>query len=416
MRIAIIGTGIAGLTAAHHLHGRHQVTVFERSSRIGGHVHTVTARLEGRTYRVDTGFIVFSEETFPNFSRLLRQLGVPTRETEMSFSVRHDRSGTEYSGASLNALFGQRRNLLRPAFLRMLYDVNRFNREFKSPASGSGIGDRPVVEFLAGRGYRTEFLEHYLVPLGSALWSAPPAVFRRFPAAFVIGFLRNNRLLQTGRRPRYRFIEGGSDSYVSALAAAFRDRIRTGCGVRRVRRREGHVEVETAGGRRQRFDQVVIACHADEALDLLEDPDGVERELLGQFSYQANSVLLHTETSVLPRKRRSWASWNVHAPLQDPDRVQITYNMNILQRIPGPHVLNVTLNDPGNIPEEKILGRFTYRHPRYGPGSERAQKRHGELIGRRRTSYCGAYWGFGFHEDGVNSALAVAKSLAGERP
>lgn len=416
MRIAIIGSGIAGLTVAHRLHPRHQISVFEQRSRIGGHAHTVAVGLLGRTYHVDTGFIVFSEETFPNFARLMRQLAVPTRETEMSLSVRHERSGVEYSGASLNGLFSQRRNLLRPAFLRMLYDINRFNREFSSPGGWPDIGDGPIVRFLAGRGYRPEFLEQYLVPLGSALWSAPPPAFRRYPASFVIRFLRNNRLLQTGRRPRYRFIAGGSANYLSRLTAPFRDRIRIGCRAHRVRRRGQCVEVDAAGGGREQFDQVVIACHADEALDLLEDPDVTERELLGQFPYQANSVLLHTDPSVLPRNRRTWASWNVHAPLVDQDSVRITYNMNILQKIPGPHVFNVSLNDQGSIPADKVLGRFTYRHPQYGPGAERAQRRHRELIGRRRTSFCGAYWGFGFHEDAVNSALAVANVLARERP
>ena len=412
MRIAIIGSGIAGLTAAHRLHPRHQVTVFEKLARIGGHVHTVTARLRGETFRIDTGFIVFSPATFPNFSRLLDELGVRSRATDMSFSVRHDASATEYSGASLNALFGQRRNLVRPAFLRMLLDIGRFNREFRRPVPAAAVGDGPVAEFLAGRGYRTEFIERYLVPLGSALWSAPPAAFRRFPASFVIGFLRNHRLLQTGGRPRYRFVEGGSDNYVAALTAPFRDRILTETPVRRIRREPGFVELEIGGGRRERFDQVVIACHADEALALLDDPDPLERQILGRFAYQPNRVVLHTDPSVLPRSRRTWAGWNLHAPDQDPAAVRITYNMNILQKIPGPHVFNVTLNDPGGIAPERVLGRYTYRHPQYGPGSERARARHGELIGFRRASYCGAYWGFGFHEDAVNSALAVAAELA----
>ena len=411
MRIAIIGSGIAGLTVAHHLHARHQITVFEKRPRVGGHVNTVVVRKGGRTFHVDTGFIVFSEATFPNFSRLLQDLGVPTRETQMSFSVRHDRSGVEYSGASLNSLFSQRRNLLRPAFWRMLYDINRFNREFDSPQSWLNLGDRPVANFLAELGYRSEFLEQYLVPLGSALWSAPPSAFRSYPASFVISFLRNNRLLRTGGRPRYRFVEGGSTRYVNRLTAPFSDRIRIGCGARRVRRRQKYVDIDVAGGDRERFDQVVFACHADEALGLLEDPDRTEKDLLGKFPYQANSVLLHTEPAVLPRNRRSWASWNIRAPHNESDRVRITYNMNILQKIPGPHVFNVTLNECESIPAEKILGRFEYRHPQFGPGTERAQSRHHELIRRNRTSYCGAYWGFGFHEDAVCSALAVVNAL-----
>ncbi len=271
-----------------------------------------------------------------------------------------------------------------------------------------------MADFLLGRGYRPEFLELYLVPLGSALWSAAPVDFRRFPASFVIGFLRRNRLLQTGRRPRYRFIEGGSARYLNALTAPFGDRIRTGCGACRIHRRGDHVELELEGGGRERFDQAVIACHADQALELLADPDALERDLLGSFTYQPNSVVLHTETSVLPRRRRTWAAWNIHAPVDDAEALRITYNMNILQKIPGPHVFNVTLNDPGGIPPEKILGRFTYRHPQYGPGSERAQSRHHELIRHRRISYCGSYWGFGFHEDAVNSALAVIEGLGSD--
>ena len=412
MRIAIIGTGIAGLTVAHHLYPRHQLSLFERRSRIGGHVHTVAAQMPDRTYHVDTGFIVFSPVTFPNFSRLLNRLGVSTRETEMSFGVRHDPGGIEYGGASPLALFGQHRNLLRPAFLRMLYDINRFNREFNPPSRRREIDDGPVADYLARRGYRSEFLDYYLVPLGSALWSAPPAAFRQFPAPFVIRFLRNHRLLQIGRRPRYRFVEGGSVNYVNALVAPFSERIRANCRVRRIRREPDFVEIESENGGRERFDQVVIATHADEALGLLDDPCPLEREILGNFPYQPNSAVLHTEPSVLPRRRRAWSGWNLHVPVDGADRVRITYNMNILQKIPGPHVFNVTLNDPGTIPAEKTLGRFTYRHPQYGPGAEAAQRRHHELIGLRRTSYCGAYWGFGFHEDAVNSALAVVQALS----
>lgn len=411
MRIAIIGTGIAGLTVAHHLYPRYQVSLFERRSRIGGHVHTVAAQMPDRTYHIDTGFIVFSPATFPNFTRLIEQLGVATRATEMSFGVRHDPSGIEYSGASPLALFGQRRNLMRPTFLRMLYDINRFNREFNSPGSDIAVGEGPIAAFLAERGYRAEFLEQYLVPLGSALWSAPPNTFRQFPADFVIRFLRNHRLLQSSRRPRYRFVEGGAHNYVNALIAPFREHIRTNCRVRRVRRGSEYAEVETETGGRERFDQVVIATHADTALELLQDPCPLEREILGQFPYQSNSAVLHTDTSVLPR-RRTWAGWNLHVPNDGAARVRITYNMNILQKIPGPHAFNVTLNDPGAIPAEKILGRFTYRHPQFGPGAEAAQSRHPELIGLRRTSYCGAYWGFGFHEDAMRSALAVAEALA----
>ena len=412
LRIGIIGSGIAGLTVANCLHRRHKITVFERLSRIGGHINTVLVESGGCLQPIDTGFIVYNEPNFPKFSELLRTLDVVTRPTQMSFSVRHDPSGIEYGGTSFSSLFAQRRNLLRPSFLRMLLDINRFNRRFRDRTESSELDGQTVAELLARHQYGPGFVEHYLVPLGSALWSASPAAFRDFPSRFVVDFLHNHRLLQLAGRPRYRFIEGGSVKYLNALVASFRDRICLGRAARRVVRGDGFVEVEDQQGTRERFDQVVIACHADEALVLLADPHPVERELLGAFDYAINDVVLHTDSSVLPRNRRAWAAWNFHMPVDEPDSVRITYNMNILQQVPGPRVFNVTLNDQGLIAPDEIIARFRYSHPLYCARSASAQRRHGELIGLRNTSYCGAYWGYGFHEDAVRSGLAVAEHLS----
>ena len=293
----------------------------------------------------------------------------------------------------------------------MLLDINRFNREYGGSAESRDLEDQTVAELLTRRQYGSEFAEHYLVPLGSALWSASPKAFRNFPSRFVVDFLRNHRLLQFGGRPRYRFIEGGSNNYLNALVASFRDRICLGRAARRVVRGDGFVEVEDGNGTRERFDQVVVSCHADEALALLADPHPVEREILGAFDYATNEVVLHTDTSVLPRNRRAWAAWNFHMPMDEPDLVRITYNMNILQQVPGPRVFNVTLNDQGLIAPDEIITRFRYSHPLYGSRSAQAQSRHGELIGWRNTSYCGSYWGYGFHEDAVRSGLAVVEHL-----
>ena len=411
MRVGIIGSGIAGLIVAHHLHGRHQITIYERRQRIGGHVNTIPVEQEGGVIPIDTGFIVFNEPNFPSFSKLLQSLNVATRSTQMSFSVRHDPSGIEYGGTSVRSVFAQRRNLFCPSFLRMLLDINRFNRKFRDRPDLSDLEGRTVAELLAQHRYGPEFAEHYLVPLGSALWSASPEAFRDFPSRFFIEFLRNHRLLQVGGRPRYRFIEGGSVRYLNALIAQFRDRICVGRAARRVTRGDGFVEVEDKQGTKERFDHVVIACHADEALALLADPHPVERNLLGAFDYAINDVVLHTDTSVLPRNRRAWAAWNFHMPVDEPGSVRITYNMNILQQVPGPRVFNVTLNDQGLIAPDEIIARFRYSHPLYSGRSASAQSRHGELIGLRNTSYCGAYWGYGFHEDAVRSGLAVVEHL-----
>ena len=410
MKIAVVGAGISGLVAAHLLHEGNELTVFEASERPGGHTRTSEVPHAGRTLRIDTGFIVFNERHYPHFTRLLARLGVESQPTSMSFSVRCDRTGIEWNGSSLGGVFAQRRNIVSPRLWRMLRDIVRFSRE------AARILDAPdervtVAEHLAALGYSDEFAELYLVPLGASLWSCPPARFRHFPIAFVVEFLANHSMLGIRGRPEWRVVRGGSSTYVERLIRPFRDRIRLACQVRSVSRGEEGVRI-TAGrsgeAATEAFDHAIMACHADQALGLLADPSPVEREILGAFPYQANEATLHTDDSVLPRARRAWASWNYHRRAQDPDRVAVTYDMNILQELEADATFCVTLNEGGRIAPEKIVERVAYEHPLYLAGRAAAQRRLPELIGHRRTSYCGAYWGYGFHEDGVRSALAVA--------
>jgi predicted NAD/FAD-binding protein len=408
MRIAIIGAGVSGLVAARLLSRRHDVTVYEAGEYAGGHTNTVHVDVAGERHAVDTGFIVFNHRTYPNFTRLLEQLGVESRETEMSFSVACDRTGLEYNGTSINTLFAQRRNLVSPGFHRMVLDILRFNREGGEQAArmnGASVG-----EFLSTHGYGERFRAHYLVPMGAAIWSCPPQTFIDFPVRFVMDFFHNHGMLQVSGRPVWRVIRGGSARYVERLTTPFADRIRLRTPVAGVRRRAGGVDVR-AGGRVEPFDEVVMAVHADQALEILEDAGPDERRLLRAFPYQPNEAVLHTDTRVLPRRRRAWAAWNYRLPAQTVQDVTVTYNMNILQRLESRQVFCVSLNSSAGVAPERVLRRFTYHHPIYTSSRELAQKAHHAAIRRHGTSFCGAYWGYGFHEDGVNSALAVARAF-----
>lgn len=415
MKIAIIGSGIAGLTTAYTLHPHHEITVFEAGAYAGGHTHTVRVEVGGRTLDIDTGFIVFNDRHYPHFSRLLGELGVQTQKTTMSFSVRHDPSGLEYSSASANHLFAQRRTLISPRFHRMWFDILRFNRE---AASLEGVdGDTTTVEeYVGNRRYSAQFLEQYLTPLGASLWSCPPGTFRSFPIRFVVDFMANHQMLQLRGQPVWRVIRGGSRRYVEALTRGFAHLIRLNTPVARVRRLDDGVRVRDSGGAEGRFDHVVFACHADQALRLLgNDADAREREILGAFPYQPNDAILHTDPAVLPRNRKVWSSWNYHIPVVDPAAVKVTYNMNVLQTLESDTVINVTLNEEDGIDPARVLGRFRYEHPIFTRQRSDAQSRHHELVGHRRSSFCGAYWGYGFHEDGVRSALAACSRLGQKR-
>lgn len=412
MRIAIVGSGISGLVAARGLHRRHEVSVFEAQDRIGGHTHTVELELEGERHAVDTGFIVYNEATYPHFTRLLAQLGVETQPSDMSFGVSCERTGLEWASRGLGSLFAQPRNLLRPSFHRMLRDVLRFNRESRqllgTPEEKASLGD-----YLCGAGYSPEFVQHYVLPMGAAIWSADPDAFLRFPVASFVRFFANHGLLATRPSVAWRVIRGGSARYVERLVAPFRERIRTGCAVRAIRRQRRFVEVATAAGI-ERFDHVVLAVHSDQALRLLTDPSGLERWLLSSITYQENEVALHTDASILPRRRRAWASWNYRIPRTSGRRVLVTYDMNRLQGLRSRQRLLVTLNGEDRIAPARVLRRFTVQHPVFDAEAIAAQRRHAEISGQRRTHFCGAYWGYGFHEDGVRSGIAVQRALGGE--
>ena len=410
MRIAIVGTGIAGNVAAYRLAAEHEIVVYEAEDRIGGHSNTVEVSHEGRSYAVDTGFIVFNDRTYPNFNALLDEIGVRWRATEMSFSVRDRQTGFEYNGSTYNSLFAQRSNLLRPAFYRMIRDILRFNRQ-----ACEVLERGPEVSLealLTGQRYSREFVERYIVPMGAAIWSAPPETIKRMPARFFVRFFENHGLLTIDDRPTWRVIEGGSREYVRRLVAGHRDRIRLGTPVESIRRSPGRVDIKAKGCESEAFDAVFLACHSDQALALLVEPTRQEREILGAIAYRANDVILHTDASLMPQRRLAWAAWNYHLlGRAHGEGVAVTYNMNILQGLVAPIQFCVTVNDRDAVDRAKILARFSYRHPMFSPDAVAAQQRHAEISGQRGTYYCGAYWRYGFHEDGVRSALTALEQF-----
>ena len=405
MRVAVIGSGIAGNVVARRLYHEHDVTVFEAGSHAGGHSDTHDVEVGGRRVCVDTGFIVYNERTYPRFTALLAELGVATQESSMSFSVRDEAAGLEYNGTSVTALFAQRRNLVRPAFLGMVRDILRFNRE--APALLDGPGDELTLAELLDRGrYGRAFREHYIVPMGAAIWSTSPAAMLGFPARFFVRFLHNHGMLTVDQRPVWRTIRGGSRQYVDRLIAPFRRRVRLDTPVQWVRRRRQFAIVKPRGHDAEHFDAVFFACHSDQALALLADADAAEREVLSAIPYQRNEAVLHTDPRLLPRRKLARAAWNYHVAVQD-GPVAVTYDMNVLQRLVTPEPLLVTLNRSDAIDPARILKRITYHHPLFTPASVTAQARQRELNGVNRTYYCGAWWRNGFHEDGVVSAEAA---------
>lgn len=414
MKIAIVGSGIAGLTCAYLLQRQHQITLFEASDWVGGHTHTVDVEVQGQPFAIDTGFIVFNDWTYPNFIRLLDQLGVTSQPTEMSFSVHDPASGAEYNGNNLNSLFAQRSNLLRPAFWGMLRDILRFNREAQFDLAEQRIAaDLTLGQYLQQRGYGQRFIDHYIVPMGAAIWSMSLADMLQFPLQFFVRFFKNHGLLSVSDRPQWRVISGGSRSYVAPLSAGFAEHIRLNCPVQRVERDAEGVTLHSAAGV-ERFDKVVFACHSDQALALLATPSAAERDILGALRYADNDVVLHTDTRLLPKRPLAWASWNYRlgGPVDQP--AAVTYNMNILQGIRSATTFCVSLNQTDAIDPAQILGRYRYAHPQYSLDGLRAQARWQELLGEQHSYYCGAYWANGFHEDGVVSALRVAEAF-GER-
>jgi uncharacterized protein len=411
VRIAIIGSGIAGLTCAHLLSRAHEITLFEREERPGGHAHTHEVSLAGASVAADSGFLVYNVATYPLFIRLLDELGVPTQPSDMSFSVSDEQAGLEWCGSSPGSVLAQPRNLLRPRFVRMLLDVVRFNRLARRLLDDPPADDVTLAAVLEQGRWSRGFLEWYLVPLGSSIWSADPATFTQMPAATFLRFFDRHGLLRVRQAPAWRTITGGSRTYVERLLAPLREqgRLRLATPVRSVARQED-VAIETDDGL-ERFDQVVLACHSDQALSLLADPSAAEAEILSAIGYQENRATLHTDTRLLPTARRAWASWNYQRTTSEQRRATLTYQLNRLQGFDEAVPLLVTLNQDDRIDPGTVIASMDYQHPVFDPAAIAAQARRSEIQGVRRTWYCGAYWGYGFHEDGVRSAVEVCEGL-----
>lgn len=408
MRIAIIGTGVSGLVAAHKLHREHEIVVYEAAARLGGHSHTVTVEAADGPHAIDTGFIVFNDRNYPNFEALLDELGVASQRSHMGFSVADGR-GFEYSGTPWG-LFARPSHLVSPSFLGMLRDWRRFNREARALIGMNGTAPS-LGHWLEQKGFSRHFIERLIVPQASAVWSADPEQMWSFPASFMAEFFDNHGMYSLRDRPRWRTVSGGSRSYVEAISAPWRDRVRLAAPVRRIERLPDGVRIEAEGCESEQFDEVVIAAHSDQALAMLADPSEPEREILGAIPYQRNEAVLHTDTSLLPRRRAAWSSWNFHLSEEPSGRSTVTYWMNNLQRLRAEREYLLTLNRSEAIDPERVLRRFQYEHPIYTREGVAAQERHAEISGVRRTHYCGAYWGWGFHEDGVVSALRACAEI-----
>ena len=414
MKIAVIGSGIAGLGAAWRLSREHEVVLFEREARLGGHTHTHSVVQAGRRYSVDTGFIVFNAQNYPLLTRLFDELGVASQETTMSFGVQDARNGLEYNATDLDSLFCQRRNLVSPRFWGMVRDILRFYRE--APALLALAGDGPSLgDYLRENRYGAMFIDDHLVPMASALWSSPSDGIMGFPAKYLARFMDNHHMLQVQGRPPWRVVSGGSSTYVQALQAAWSVKVRLSSPVLRVRRDAEGVTVTTDTGD-DRFDQVVLACHSDQSVAMLADPSDAEREVLGAMPYQANETVLHTDARLLPRNRKAWAAWSAHVPAEAGAPCTVSNVMNLLQGIDSPEPFVVTLNRSKQIDPAKVLARMRYHHPVYTHASVAAQSRRDEISGVNRTWYAGAYWGFGFHEDGLRSGIDVARGLGATWP
>lgn len=411
MKIAIVGTGISGLVAAHRLHPEHEIAVYEAGDRIGGHTHTVPVAAEDGTHWVDTGFIVFNDRNYPRFEALLDELGVPTQPSHMSFSVSDGAGRFEYSGTP-RGLFARPAHLLSPTFLGMLRDWRRFNREARALIGMNGTAPS-LGHWLEQQGFSRHFIERLIVPQASAVWSADPAQMWSFPASFMAEFFDNHGMYSLRDRPRWRTVSGGSRRYVEAIARPWRDRVRLRAAVQRIERLPHAVRIEADGCESEEFDQVVLATHSDQALAVLGDPTEAERDVLGAIPYQPNEAVLHTDATLMPRRRAAWASWNFHLAPEPAAGTTVTYWMNNLQRLGSRQDYFVTLNQGGRIDPAAVIRRISYDHPVYTKEGVAAQARHAEISGHRRTHYCGAYWGWGFHEDGVLSAIRACEGIAG---
>jgi predicted NAD/FAD-binding protein len=408
MRIAIVGAGISGLVAAHLLHRDHEITVFEAGDYAGGHTNTIKVDTANETHQVDTGFIVLNDRNYPNFVRLLERLGVASQPSTMTFSVSDGVGDFEYNGSSPNGLFAKRAHLVSPTFHRMMADMARFNRAarelLRAPGEGPSLG-----QWLEERRFSRPFIDRLIVPQASAVWSADPRQMWSFPARFLAEFFDNHGMLGFRGRPQWRTVRGGSARYVEALTAPWRERLRLMAPVQSIERTPDQVVVKARGAEGEAFDQVVLATHSDQALGLLTDATTSEREILGSIAYQLNEAVLHTDVRLLPRRRRAWASWNYHLLPEPSGLATVTYHMNRLQALHAEREFCVTLNRTEAIAPDKVIRTIPYAHPVFTAAGVKAQARVAEISGRNRTHFCGAYWGWGFHEDGVRSAMRVAE-------
>ncbi len=414
MKIAIIGSGISGLTSAYLLNRKHDVKIFEANDYIGGHTHTHNIDIDGSSYSVDTGFIVYNEKTYPNFIKLLDELNIERQLSTMGFSVKSATQDYEYAGESLNTLFAKRTNIFRISFWRMLYEMYHFGKKADSHGCGLDVS-MTLGDYLIDKNYSSEFINYFIIPMGAAIWSTPANRVLNMPAYFFIKFFYNHGMLEIKNRPNWWVVKNGSSEYIKKIILGFEDKIYLSTPVHKVSRVEDGVEIVLSKNENTlKFDCVVFATHSDQALAILEDPSSAEKDILGSIPYQKNKVLLHTDSSVLPRRKLAWASWNYQLDSDPNAPVILTYNMNILQTIEANKTFCVTLNDIDSVNENKILKKITYHHPLFTVKAIEAQKRKSEISGVNNTYYCGAYWRNGFHEDGVMSALDVC-SFFGEK-
>lgn len=413
MKLAIVGAGVSGMVAAHLLHRHHDITVFESGGYAGGHSNTIRVDTPNHTLDVDTGFVVFNDRNYPNFERLLSELKVESQSSTMSFSVSDEVGDFEYSGASPNGLFAKRAHLLTPWFHRMIADLVRFNRAARQLCGREAEDEEDISlgHWLAQHRFSEAFVQRLIMPQACAVWSSSPQQMLSFPARFLAEFFDNHGMLSMSGRPCWRTVTGGSQRYVRALTGPWQHRLRLNTSIQSVQREPDGVLVKPRGGEAERFDEVVIASHSDQALALLADATQREHEILGALPYQPSEAVLHTDARLLPRRRRAWASWNYHLLDRPSDHPTVTYHMNRLQALTADRELCVTLNRTDAIDPEKVIRVIPYAHPVYTAAGVSAQARRLEISGRNRTHYCGAYWGWGFHEDGVRSALAVAEDL-----
>lgn len=408
--IAIIGSGISGLTSAYLLSREHHVTVFEKNDYIGGHTATKDIEVDGKCYAIDTGFIVYNERTYPNFIKLLNQLGITEQKTEMSFSVMNPSANLEYNGSTLNTLFAQRSNLLKPSFWRLILEILRFNKLCKALYEQDDIDvELTLGDFLKQHKFNQAFSQNYILPMGAAIWSSSLVEMTQFQLKFFVRFFYNHGLLDIQNRPQWFVIPGGSKQYIYPLIKSFENNIELNSQIKSVSRTSSGVYLLFEGGQSKQFDDVVFACHSDQALQLLGDANAQEQEILSSMPYRDNQVVLHTDTNLLPKRRLAWASWNYHLDSNQNRPACVTYNMNILQELESDTTFCVTLNNTDRIDANKILQTFHYSHPVFNQSSLAAQQRRLEICGKNHTHFAGAYWHNGFHEDGVRSAVEVAQ-------